>query len=221
MVLLTVWTFEFIRAIFLYVVEVVFTALCTYMSAFASFPVEVIFWYLKHFRSAGMYCSTLLKQYPIFTSLAIWGWLNGRMYVLVWICSLSFLIVIPLLFITFCSPGAAVISSTIAKTISLLLTTSNNMYNLSWGYALHLVMWKVFLLRIFSDCLQQSTSTSKFPLCVFFTFLRVALVAIIFSKRKGENLATQTSKDSMTVNLGKFTASFFESDSDRFLFVFY
>ena len=39
--------------------------------------------------------------------------------------------------------------------------------------------------------------------------------------RKGENLARQTpSKDSITMNLGKSAASFSESDSDRFYFVF-
>ena len=39
--------------------------------------------------------------------------------------------------------------------------------------------------------------------------------------RKEENLARQTSsKDSMTINLGKSAASYPESDSDRFRFVF-
>ena len=43
-----------------------------------------------------------------------------------------------------------------------------------------------------------------------------------FSINKGKNLAKQTfSKDSMTMNLGMSAASFSESDSDRFCFVFH
>ena len=29
------------------------------------------FWHLKHFKAAGIYCSTLLRQYPIFPSLGL------------------------------------------------------------------------------------------------------------------------------------------------------
>ena len=51
-------------------------------------------------------------------------------------------------------------------------------------------------------------------------FFIVALDFITFSMRKVENLARQTSsKDSMTMNLGKSAASF--SDSDRFCLVFF
>ena len=70
---------------------------------------------------------------------------------------------------------------------------------------------------MFSACLQLSTLTSKLPFLVFLTVFRLALVDIIFSMRKGENLARQTSsKDSITMNLDKSAASFSESDSDRF-----
>ena len=70
---------------------------------------------------------------------------------------------------------------------------------------------------MFSACLRLSTSISKLPFLVFFTVFELALVAITFSMRKGKNLAWQTSsKDLITVNLGKFLRvwfSFFESDS--------
>ena len=65
-----------------------------------------------------------------------------------------------------------------------------------------------------------STATSKLAFFVFFTVFGLALVEITFSVRKGENLAWQTSKDSITMNLGKSAASFSESDSDRFRLVF-
>ena len=56
----------------------------------------------------------------------------------------------------------------------------------------------------------------------FLNVFRRCPFEIAFSIRKGENLARQTSsKDSMTMNLGKSSASPSESDSDRFcLFVF-
>ena len=52
--------------------------------------------------------------------------------------------------------------------------TSDNSFRsvLSWGYTLHLVEWKRFILRIFSDCLRLFNSISKFPFCVFFRFWR-------------------------------------------------
>ena len=74
---------------------------------------------------------------------------------------------------------------------------------------------------MFSACLRLSTSTSKLAFLVFFTLFGLSLVDITFSMRKGENLARQTSsKDSITMNLGKCAASFSESDSERFRFDF-
>ena len=74
---------------------------------------------------------------------------------------------------------------------------------------------------MFSACLRLSTSTSKLPFLVFLTFFGLAPVDITFSIRKGENLARHTSsKDSITMNLGKPAASFSESDSKRFRLVF-
>ena len=73
-----------------------------------------------------------------------------------------------------------------------------------------------------SACLQLFTLTSKLPFLVFLTFFRVALEEIMFSIRKGKNLASQTSsKDSIIMNLGKSSASFSKSDSDRFHLVFF
>ena len=70
---------------------------------------------------------------------------------------------------------------------------------------------------MFSACLQLSTSTSKLPFLVFLTVFGLALVHITFSMRKGENLAKQaSSRDSITMNQGKSTVSFSESDSGRF-----
>ena len=88
------------------------------------------------------------------------------------------------------------------------------------GSAFHCM--KGFIFNMLSACLQLSTLTSKFPFLVFLTVFRVALVEITFSVRKGENLACQTSsKDSITMNLGKSAASFSKSDSDRFHLSFF
>ena len=66
-----------------------------------------------------------------------------------------------------------------------------------------------------SACLRLSTSTSKLPFLVL-TFFGLALVDVTFSIRKGENLARHTSsKNSITMNLGKSAASF--SESERFV----
>ena len=70
---------------------------------------------------------------------------------------------------------------------------------------------------MFSACLRLSTPISKLPFLIFFTVFRLALVDITFSMRKDENLTTQTSsKDSITMNLGKSATSISESDSERF-----
>ena len=72
-----------------------------------------------------------------------------------------------------------------------------------------------------SACLWLSTLTSLFPFWIFFRFFGVALVDNTFSIRKGVNLARQTtSKDSMTMNLGKSAASPSKSDSDWFRLFF-
>ena len=70
-----------------------------------------------------------------------------------------------------------------------------------------------------STCLQLSTSTSKFLFLIFLTVFGIALVEITFSMRKGKNLTS--SKDSITMNLGKSAALFSEFDSDRFFYFFY
>ena len=104
---------------------------------------------------------------------------------------------------------------------SLLLITPLEVLSFSCGYALHLVVWNVFIFNMFSACLWLSTSTSKLPFLIFLTVFGLAFVDIT-SLRKGENLARQSSsKDSMTMNLGKSAASFAESDSVRFCLYFF
>ena len=77
--------------------------------------------------------------------------------------------------------------------------------------------YHIFIFNMFSACIQLSTSTSKFLFFVFLRFFWLGLIAITFSISKGENLARQTSsKDSMTMDLGKSAASFSKSDSKRF-----
>ena len=66
-----------------------------------------------------------------------------------------FLIVILLMSIKPCFPRDAVISSVVASASSLMLITPLEVFSLSWGYALHLVVWELFILR-------RSISTSKF-----------------------------------------------------------
>ena len=50
-----------------------------------------------------------------------------------------------------------VISSAIAKANFLLLITPFDVFRLSCGYVLHLVVWKIFILRMFSACIQLFT----------------------------------------------------------------
>ena len=77
------------------------------------------------------------------------------------------------------------------------------------------------MFNMFSACLWLSTSTSKLLFLVFLTVFGLALLEITFSLRKGENLVRPTSsKDSITMNLGKSPASFSESDRFRLVFLF-
>ena len=84
-----------------------------------------------------MYYSTVSKEYPIFTSLGILGWLKVRIYVFVWITFWIFLMVILLKSMIPCFPNAALIPSDVAKGSSLLLITLFGMINFWCGYALH------------------------------------------------------------------------------------
>ena len=113
------------------------------------------------------------------------------------------------IFVTPCFPKADAISSSVANANSLLLITPLKVLSFSCGYALHLIVWKVFIFNMFSACLRLSTSTSKLPFLVFLTVFGLALIDITVSIRKGENLARHTSsKDSITMNLGKYAALF-------------
>ena len=57
------------------------------------------------------------------------------------------------MFDTPCFPSTIVISA-IAKGNFLLLITPLDVFSLLCGYALHLEVWKIFILRMFSACLQ-------------------------------------------------------------------
>ena len=98
---------------------------------------------------------------------------------------------------------------------------SFEVFNFSWEQALHFVVWKVYILRMFSAGLLLSSSTSKLQSLVFFTVLRGSLKAITFSikKKKGEfSLADLFQR--FNDNQRKSATSFYESDSKRLLFVF-
>ena len=56
------------------------------------------------------------------------------------------------MFVTPCFPRAADISSAVVNANSLLLITSLEVLSLSCGYALHLVLWKLFTFSMFSAC---------------------------------------------------------------------
>ena len=82
-------------------------------------------------------------------------------------------------------------------------------------------MKRFYFLYVFCLC-SAVHSTSKLPFVVFFKIFGVSRVEITFTMRKGENLANQTSsKDSITMNLGKSAASFSESDSAKFYLGFF
>ena len=119
-------------------------------------------------------------------------------------------------------PKATLTSSDVAKHSCLLLRIPFKVFNFSCGYALHLVMWKVFILTIFLALLQLSTSKNKLPFLVFLTVLELVLLEITFSIQNGDNLARQvSSKDARTMNLGKSATLVSKSDSERFYFIFY
>ena len=136
---------------------------------------------------------------------------------LVWIPWSPFLMEILFIFVTPCFPRSDTILSPEANANSLLRIAPLEMLSFSCGYALHFVVWTVFIFYMFSAGLRLSTSTSKILFLVFLTVSGLALADITFSMRKDENLVKQTSsKDSITMNLEKSAASFSESDPERF-----
>ena len=128
-----------------------------------------------------------------------------------------FLIVILLMFVTLFSQGYRHLFCCQCQ----LPTPDNSFGSVEFFMWVGLVVWKIFFFNMFSTCLQLSTSTYKFLFLIFLTFFGVALVEITYSLRKGKNLAMQTSKDLMTMNLGKSSASPSEFDFDRFGLFFF
>ena len=140
---------------------------------------------------------------------------------LVWICSSPFLMDILLMFVTPCFPRDDVISSAVAKINPLLLITPLGVFSRSCGYALHLVVWKLFILGMFSTCLWPFHHEKQASILCFPYVFVGSSSCDNFSIMKRENLAWQTSsKDSITMNLKNSAASFSESDSDRFRILF-
>ena len=66
----------------------------------------------------------------------------------------------------------ASVISVIVNASYLHLITPLEVFTLSGGYVSHLVVWKLFILKMLLVSLRQSTSTSKIPFRVFFTFWR-------------------------------------------------
>ena len=96
------------------------------------------FWHLRHLRG-------YIFQPSQDTSHSSLPWEYGANYMsgckmLIWICSLPFLMEILLMFITSCFSSTAVISSVIAKANSPLLINHLDIFNLSSTYALLLVV---------------------------------------------------------------------------------
>ena len=95
------------------------------------------------------------------------------------------------------------------------------MSSLSWGYALHLVVWKLFILRVFSACFRLSTS-SRFPPRVFLMFWGWGSSRFddIFCFERGEFSQVDLLQRFDDNEYGKSAASFFDFDSDKFLLVY-
>ena len=159
-----------------------------------------------------MYCSNLLREYPIFTSSRISGLLKAKIHVFIWTFSPFFLIVILLSSVTSCFPNEGSF---------LLLITPFKVFKPSRGYILLFVMWKLFIFRIFL-CFGCPSSQAN---CHFYFFLLIiwgiVLFEITFSIRNINNLAQQVLlKNSSTIYHGNSLASFFKSDSEIFVFLF-
>ena len=149
-----------------------------------------------------IYCSTLMRQYPIFT-LCILGCLKGRsMYsFVVWDSLLSqgccyFL----------CSQGQ----------LSLLIIQFE-MFMLSCGYTFDFVVWKVLIWRIFSGCFWLPISTNKLLFLVLIVIGCSALNSLPI--RKGDKSLQEICLAKLsTINLGNSANSIFKSDSEGFVF---
>ena len=126
--------------IFFCVVRVLFTALGTCLSYSASFPVVSISLTFEAHQWCWDILFNSLETIPNSYFLENMGLVKCH---LVSIRPPTFLMIF-LMFITHCFPRAAV-----TKANSQLLITPLEAFSLSWGYALHLIVWKLFILGIF------------------------------------------------------------------------
>ena len=170
-----------------------------------------------------MYCSTLLRQQPPweFTSLGVRVWLNFRMYLLVWIRFSSFLMEILLIFVIPCFARGDSIDSSLANANSLLLIIPLEVLRFFFVDWLCISSYDSFFFNVF--CLSPTVHLDKqVVILCFLTIFWLTLAEFTFSMRKSEHLTWHTtSKDSITMNLGKSAVSFSESHSERFRFIFF
>ena len=127
-----------------------------------------------------------------------------------------------LIFVTPRFPRAVAISCSVAKANSLLLMTPLEMLNLSWAYVLHLELRKLFFSEGFLFISGYPPQQASFHFSFSLHFLVLFALKLFFLSEMEKILARQTSsRDFMTMNLGKSAASFSESDSDKFLLVYF
>ena len=131
MIISAVCTSNFFQAIFLRMVRVLFPAFGTCLSSSTGFSVVSIFLAFEAPQESWDVLLDFLK--PIFTPLGVQGWLNVKMFVLVWIRSSPFRMEILLIFVTPFFPRADAISSSVANANSLLLITPLEVLSFSRG----------------------------------------------------------------------------------------
>ena len=175
MILSAVCASNFFQAIFFHVVRVLFTTFGTCLCFFTGFLVVSIFlafeapqecWDvllnpLKTIADFHLLGSTgLLKFQNVSVSLdSFFAFSNGNSP---YDCKSLF-------------SKVGAIPSSVANANSILLITPWEVFSLSCGYALHYLVWKLFIFNMFSAFLQLSTSTSRFQFIVF-RFWRLALI---------------------------------------------
>ena len=177
MTLSVVWTSNFHQAIFL---RVLFSAFGTCLSSSTGFPVVSIF---SAFEAPQGRWDVLFNSLETIADLHLLGNMglikchNARGDL---DSFLAFSNEIPSYVCNSLFHGVNAISSSVANANSLLLITPLEVLSFSCGYALHFVVWEVFIFNMFSACLRLFTSINKLPFLVFFAFSGVAFVEITF-----------------------------------------
>ena len=223
MVLSAVCTFNYFQAIFLQVirVRVLFTAFCTWLSSSKGFRVVSIF---LAFETLQGRWDVLLDSLKTIADLYLLGAMELIKCQDVSVGLDSFFAISSgnpsYIYYSLFSQGWCYILFCNQCQIPIPENSYGNIESLmKVGSAFRRV--KGFF-NMLSASLQLSTATSKLLSLVFLTIFGVAFAEITFSMRKGKNIAMLTSsRNSITMKLGKSAASFSKSDSDRFRLVFY